>query len=138
MPSSSGKRPTALVVEDEALISLSLEEMLVDEGFRVLTARTVEQALAKIRAEPITIALVDYWLQTQDAEAVVAELEALGTPFAICTGSMPEEVMQRLPGRIVIGKPFEPGALEALTRRLAGAAASSSARQPTASGQPPR
>ena len=123
MPSSSGKRPTALVVEDEALISLSLEEMLADEGYRVVTARTVDQALARIKAEPITIALVDYWLETEGAEPVVAALEARGTPFAICTGSMPEDVLQRQPGAIVIGKPFEPGALEALTRRLAGVAA---------------
>jgi DNA-binding NtrC family response regulator len=129
MPSSTSKRPTALVVEDEALISLSLEEMLSDEGYRVVTARTVDQALATIRSEPITIALVDYWLETQGAEPVVAELEARGTPFAICTGSMPEDVLRRLPGTIVIGKPFEPGALEALTRRLAGVAATRAARR---------
>ena len=84
----------------------------------------INGALSALAAgRPITIALVDYWLETEGAEPVVAALEARGTPFAICTGSMPEDVLQRLPGAIVIGKPFEPGALEALTRRLAGVAA---------------
>jgi DNA-binding response OmpR family regulator len=71
------RRPTALVVEDEALISLALEETLTDEGYRVLTARTCDEALAAIAAEPVNMVLLDYWLETQSADEV-----AFRSPFA--------------------------------------------------------
>jgi CheY-like chemotaxis protein len=113
--------PTALVVEDEALISLALEETLVEGGYRVLTARTCEEALARIEADPIDIALLDYWLETQSADGVAAALKARDIPFAICTGSMPDEMTRRFPGTIILGKPFAPGDIEAVTETLRAA-----------------
>jgi DNA-binding response OmpR family regulator len=112
------RRPTALVVEDEALISLALEETLTDEGYRVLTARTCNEALAAIAAEPVSIALLDYWLETQSADEVAAELKDRGIPFAICTGSMADDMKERFPETIILGKPFAPGALEAVMQSL--------------------
>jgi CheY-like chemotaxis protein len=119
--------PTALVVEDEALISLALEETLVDAGFQVLTARTRDDALARIAAGPIDIALLDYWLETQNADDVAAALKARDIPFAICTGSMPDEMKQRFPGTIILAKPFAPGAIETVTETLRAASLSPSA-----------
>jgi DNA-binding response OmpR family regulator len=116
MPGSPDQGPVALVVEDDALISLALEEALLEEGYRVIKVSTVERALTKIAAEPLAIALVDYWLGTESAEAVVDALKAREIAFAICTGAVREDVMQRFPGAMVIGKPFSLGALEALTR----------------------
>jgi DNA-binding response OmpR family regulator len=113
-------RPTALVVEDEALISLSLEDVLAAQGYRVLTATTCDEALRHLDGEDIDMALIDYWLRTQRADDVAIALRDRGIPFAICTGALPDEVLERFPETVVLGKPFEPGALETIATRLLG------------------
>lgn len=45
-----GPPPTILVVEDEALLLLSIAEDLRDAGYRVLEARNADEALAHLAA----------------------------------------------------------------------------------------
>jgi DNA-binding response OmpR family regulator len=116
MPGSRSAKPTALVAEDDALISLALEDALLEEGYRVIRARTVAQALTAIATEPLAMALVDYWLGKESADMIVDALKVRDIAFAICTGAVREEVMQRFPGALVIAKPFALGDIEALTR----------------------
>jgi PAS domain S-box-containing protein len=49
---------TLLLVEDEAIISMALEQSLVDEGFRVLQAFSGEQAVKMVRERPGEIDLI--------------------------------------------------------------------------------
>ena len=51
-------RPAVLLVEDEALVRLTLGEMLEDSGFRVLSVASAEEALEVLGHVPNISALV--------------------------------------------------------------------------------
>ncbi len=53
-----GHLPVILVVEDDALIRLTISDYLQDQGFKVLEASTGDEALAVIAARAFTVELV--------------------------------------------------------------------------------
>lgn len=86
---SDPSRPTALVVDDEALVSYFLSDVLTDLGFDVVNAGTVQTALTTARAQAkLAVAFVDLGLPDRSGLELIAELQQLHPrlPIVIATG----------------------------------------------------
>ncbi len=66
-----------LVVDDEAGIRASLEEILREEGYGVASAADAEEALVLLRDVPYDVVLLDIWLPGRDGLEVLAEMRKL-------------------------------------------------------------
>jgi two-component system, NtrC family, nitrogen regulation response regulator NtrX len=66
-----------LVVDDEAEIRESLEEILREEGYAVASAGTAAEALAMARDPVYDLLLLDVWLPDRDGIEVLADLHGL-------------------------------------------------------------
>ena len=76
-----------LLVEDEAIIAMTAEDMLDELGcVTVATASTLDEALAAAGAGGFDLALLDINLNGRDSLPVAARLQASGTPFVFTTG----------------------------------------------------
>ncbi|MFA5957590.1 hypothetical protein [Hyphomicrobium sp.] len=101
--------PRVLLIEDNALISMDLEEILKNFGCHVLGPRVrVQDALDAIESEDIDVAVVDYMLEDGDAEPIARKLNDKGIPFAFCTGTPQAHVGSLYPHTPILGKPFNP------------------------------
>jgi two-component system, NtrC family, nitrogen regulation response regulator NtrX len=66
-----------LVVDDEAEIRASLEEILREEGYGVASAADAEEAMVLLRDVPYDVVLLDIWLPGRDGLEVLAEMRKL-------------------------------------------------------------
>jgi hypothetical protein len=66
-----------LVVDDEAEIRNSLEEILREEGYGVATAATAAEAMVLLQDAPYDVVLLDIWLPDRDGLDVLADMHAL-------------------------------------------------------------
>src|SRR5580692_4123960 len=66
-----------LIVDDEAEIRESLEEILREEGYSVASAGTAAEALTLARDPVYDVMLLDVWLPDRDGIEILAELRAL-------------------------------------------------------------
>ena len=66
-----------LVVDDEAEIRNSLEEILTEEGYAVATAASAAEALVLIQDAPYDVVLLDIWLPDRDGLEVLSDIHAL-------------------------------------------------------------
>ncbi|MGM0583836.1 MAG: hypothetical protein ACQEUZ_04230 [Pseudomonadota bacterium] len=111
----SGKR--ILVVEDEAAIALSLEDMLDDLGAVVVgPAASVETGLALLEAGPVDGGLLDVNLGGRSCLPIARALSARGAPYIYATGygAVARESGDRAP---VVEKPYDrEGVADALAR----------------------
>jgi len=119
----SGRR--VLVVEDEALVSMLLEDMLEDLGCEVLgPVMRVNDALAFV-ADPdsrIDVAILDVNLAGERSFSVAEALHAKGKPFVLSTGYDDGGIDQIWRDRPMLRKPFLASQLEAaLKEALSGA-----------------
>src|SRR5487761_2261856 len=64
-----------LVVDDEAEIRSSLEEILREEGYAVTTAATAGEALSLLNDAAYDLVLLDIWLPDRDGLDVLAEIQ---------------------------------------------------------------
>jgi two-component system nitrogen regulation response regulator NtrX len=76
-----------LIVDDEAEIRESLEDILREEGYIVTTSATATEALELVRDANYDVVLLDIWLPDRDG------LETLGEIRAMEPGNMPEVVI---------------------------------------------
>jgi two-component system nitrogen regulation response regulator NtrX len=65
-----------LVVDDEAEIRSSLEDILREEGYGVATAATAAEALVLIEDAAYDVVLLDIWLPDRDGLDVLADIHA--------------------------------------------------------------
>lgn len=80
-----GKR--ILLVEDEALISTMVEDMLTDIGVIVIgPATTIHSALALAESEALDGAILDVNVRGQHIEPVASSLFTRGVPVLFATG----------------------------------------------------
>src|SRR3954451_4571711 len=68
-----------LVVDDEAEIRSSLEEILREESYGVATAATAAEALVLIEDAPYDVVLLDIWLPDRDGLDVLSDIHSLNT-----------------------------------------------------------
>ncbi|MFC3077701.1 response regulator [Phenylobacterium terrae] len=122
--------PQVLLVEDDALVRMTLLEALLEAGCRVEEATTASEALKKIRsaAAPLDAAVIDIGLPDGRGDALVAELRARrpGAPVVLASGYNDEDLRGRLSADeqvTFLDKPFDGAALEAALRALGVAAA---------------
>jgi DNA-binding response OmpR family regulator len=80
-------QPCCLVVEDQALIAMSIEAYLEDEGFEVETVTSIAQARAWLeQAHTPKLAILDFMLKDGPATELAAELRTRGIPFVVYSG----------------------------------------------------
>ena len=101
-----------LVVEDELSIARLVEDVLTDEGHRVVIAGNGRRALEIAAEEKPAIVLTDFMMPVMDGGAFVramAEDHALKDVPVIVMSSMPEEaVAERCEGYVAfVRKPFK-------------------------------
>ena len=117
--------PIALLVEDEEDIAFLLRFLLERNGFRVDHAADGKQALARLDADPPTIALMDIMLPYHDGIEVLERLRALPhwrtVPVLMLTAKAREADIIRaleLGADDYVTKPFQPEEVLARIRRL--------------------
>jgi two-component system nitrogen regulation response regulator NtrX len=66
-----------LIIDDEAEIRESLEEILREESYAVTTAATGEEGLTLVRDAAYDVVLLDIWLPDRDGMEVLKEINAL-------------------------------------------------------------
>ena len=72
-----------LVVDDEADIRRLIEEILVDEGYRVVTADGAEAARASVRSERPALVLLDIWMPGEDGLSLLKSWAGPGLAFPV-------------------------------------------------------
>ncbi len=124
MPQVDPARPVeglrVLVVEDEALISLLVEDMLLDLGSaEVWVAGNLQAAFRQLQAHRPDLAVLDVNLAGELCFPFAAALHEAGIPFLFATGYGIEGVPAAWRHRPVIQKPFQMAALSRVLRTLA-------------------
>jgi CheY-like chemotaxis protein len=122
MSSAAGARPPlgglkVLVVEDEAIVSFLIEDMLLMLGCdSVWHAGAVMQAMALLNERRPDAAVLDVNLSGESACTIAESLEAQGIPFVFATGYGVAGLPKRWAQKPVVQKPFTLESLEAALR----------------------
>ena len=129
-PSTSPRRTVALldkplsglkllVVEADPIILMMIEGMLSDLGCSsVISAPTIDKALALVVGQKFDIAMLDMNLGGSDSGAVAEALERHSVPFVYCTGNRASTDAKDDLNRPVLRKPFSFEDLTAALSRL--------------------
>ena len=100
-----------LVVDDEYGITTLLEDVLTDEGHRVLTATNGQQALERAAEERPDVVLTDYMMPVMDGAALIRALandeKIKEIPIAVMSSVPEATVRERCPAfAVYVFKPF--------------------------------
>lgn len=102
-----------LVVEDEMLVSMLVEDMLMDFGCTVVgPAPDLEEAMALAKTADIDAALLDVNLAGKPIFPVADALKARGVPFAFASGYGQAGLAEGHRDAPVLQKPFRQSDLE--------------------------
>ena len=101
-----------LVVDDEFGIVKLLEEVLTDEGHRVVIATNGQQALDRAAEEKPTLVISDFMMPVMDGAALLKALKADATlteiPVVIMSSIPEATVAERCSGYVAfVRKPFK-------------------------------
>jgi DNA-binding response OmpR family regulator len=94
---------TILVVEDEALIALSLRDLFQEEGATVSIANTPKDALRELEEGVFSAAVLDFGSMGDDTVLLSRTLRASSIPFMYYTGY--GELDATVVGAPVVSKP---------------------------------
>ena len=109
--------PRVLVVEDEALVSMMLEDMLDDLGCAVIgPAASLSTGLAMAREGGFDAAVLDVNLAGQQVFPIADVLAANGVPFVFATGYGRAGLREQDGARPVVQKPYSLRELETKLR----------------------
>lgn len=113
-----------LLVEDEILNVELFRDVLDEEGYDVVVARTGLEGRAHGLAERFDVILLDLHLPGIDGETVCRDLRAAGvrTPIlAVSASALPDEIERAMPAGFdaYLTKPVPPTLLRATMRRYA-------------------
>jgi DNA-binding NtrC family response regulator len=130
-PTLEGLR--VLVVDDEMIIALDIECTLEEAGAVVIgPAHDVAEALALVRGQSLSVAVLDVRLGGATVEPVAEALFDRGVPFVFYSGQVQSEAcFMRWPKAASLAKPSPSRVLTEAIRR-AYAASQSSGRAPSA------
>jgi two-component SAPR family response regulator len=110
-----------LVLEDEALLSMLLEDVLAELGCVLVGPYGhTDEALAFLQTqqEAIDFGILDVNVAGQRSDAVALEFDRLGVPFVFSTGYDDSALDQRWRGKPCLRKPFRPADLERILREV--------------------
>lgn len=108
-----------LVVEDEALVSMLVEDMLTDLGCTIVgPAAEIEEALRLASSADIDAALLDVNLGGRPIFPVADTLKARGVPFAFASGYGEAGLTEDHKGAAVLQKPFREADLKRVLEGL--------------------
>ena len=111
-----------LVVDDELPIVDALADVLLWEGYPVVTACNGQRALEQLARAEISLVLLDCMMPVMDGRMALERIRAEPawrlTPVVLMTAASPAECPAGSDG--LLQKPFEVSALFELVRRLAG------------------
>lgn len=113
------RRLRVLVIEDSWHVANTIKSILEGAGAHVLgPVPSVAEAVALIRAQPVSLALVDMNLREAFADEVVDELQARDIPYAIVTAyeTLPSDAHSRAVA--VLHKPVDAVELLSLAGRF--------------------
>lgn len=97
-----------LLVEDDALVAMSIEDMLGDLGCTVSgQASSLVEAMDKARAGGFEVALLDVSLNGKQVFPVAEYLSQQGIPFAFASGYGRAGLPEGFRNRPVLPKPYE-------------------------------
>jgi DNA-binding response OmpR family regulator len=108
-----------LIVEDEALVAMTLEIMFEDLGWiRVGPVGRLDEAMRLAQAEPIDAAVLDVNLAGENTESVARTLAERRIPFIVATGYGESDLDGSFRKAPSLAKPFT---IDGLTQRMAEA-----------------
>jgi CheY-like chemotaxis protein len=107
-----------LLVEDEAIIAMTAEDMLEELGCTVAaTASNLQEAFASVEELAFDVALLDINLNGQQSLPVAAVLTENGTPFVFTTGYGAAGCGADYADVPLVTKPYQIADLETAIRR---------------------
>ena len=111
--------PRILVVDDEPLISMLVEDWLIELGCEVVgPARAVEDGLTLVESQSLDGAILDLKLGDEDCYPIANALHARGVPFAFATGA--GDIAAGFENPLLLPKPFEFKEVKAALRKMLG------------------
>lgn len=121
IPGLLGRR--VLVIEDEAMVSMLIEDWLIDMGCVVVAAASrLDDGLAKAKSLAFDAAILDVNLAGERSFGIAETLQLRNLPFVFATGYGQTSIPETLRKAPVLQKPFSPAELErALLTALRGA-----------------
>ncbi len=97
-----------LFVEDEAMVSMLIEDMLLDLGVEVVgPAFQMDNALALARGAEMEAAVLDINIGGQHTYPVADILQGRGIPIIFATGYGSTSLPDRFRGTAMLHKPFD-------------------------------
>jgi CheY-like chemotaxis protein len=106
--------PTILVVEDDDATRGFYEDLLMMEGYRVVSAATGQSALARMAAHPIDAIVLDYRLPDTTGEEVCRQMRTIvasKVPILMVTADQSpglEDQARAAGATAFLAKPFDP------------------------------
>ena len=107
-----GTEETILIIDDEQIVTEILEELLIEKGFRVLTAWTGREGLSLLKKFPVDLVLLDKNLPDMEWTSVVQGVNSIDNrvPIVIITAypsveSVVEAIDMGISNYLI--KPFE-------------------------------
>ena len=79
-------QPSCVIIEDQALIAMSLEAYFEDVGFAVHTLTSIAQAQAWLKDNTPKFAILDFMLRDGPTTQLAGELHRRGVPFIVYSG----------------------------------------------------
>ena len=114
-----GKR--VLLVEDEAIIAMTAEDMLEELGCETAAvASSLSEAMEAVGSVSFDVALLDINLNGEQSLPVAVQLRAAGTPFVFTTGYGAAGCGAEFAGVPLVTKPYLLSDLEAGIRAALG------------------
>jgi DNA-binding response OmpR family regulator len=87
-----------LVIEDESKVAHAVCDGLRTEGYDAVVAPTGDDGLARLRAEPADLVVLDLMLPGRDGLGVLAELRRAGDPTPVLVLTARDTVADRVSG----------------------------------------
>lgn len=117
--------PTILIVDDDPDIALVLQDLLEHAGYRVQVAGTGAEALARVRAEPVSAVLLDLMLPDMDGLSVLTLVKELDAALPVIMLTAFVEVAKKHASLTegafgYLTKPYDGEEVKALIRRAVG------------------
>ena len=117
---------TILIIDDEFGIVEVVEFILIDAGYRVISALNGQEGLARLEETTPDLVMVDFMMPIMDGAAVIKAMRAderFGKIPVILTSALPEQtIKQRCDGyNAFLRKPYKTETLtEEIARQLDG------------------